>query len=99
MKLPSTAARPGPKNPGPENTDAKGDFKCKKVCSVCEQSQPLHQFHRRKSACDGHEGRCKGCRAPIRWRRNESGTPQPFNPDGVPRHGTCPMAKTYRRRK
>jgi len=41
--------------------------------------------------------RCRGCGAPIVWRRTEAGKWQPVNPDGVAHFATCPEAEGFRR--
>jgi hypothetical protein len=40
---------------------------------------------------------CRGCGAPIVWRRTEAGRFQPVNPDGVAHFATCPDAAAFRR--
>jgi len=41
--------------------------------------------------------RCRGCQAPIVWRRTEAGRWMPCNPDGTPHWATCPKAEAFRR--
>lgn len=40
---------------------------------------------------------CSGCGAPVEWRLNVAGRPEPFNSDGTSHFGNCPKAHLFRR--
>lgn len=42
--------------------------------------------------------RCRGCNAPIIWRKTEAGKNTPDNLDGTPHWATCPKAAAFKGR-
>tara|TARA_Y100000310_G_scaffold100468_1_gene98331 strand:- start:3671 stop:3916 length:246 start_codon:yes stop_codon:yes gene_type:complete len=42
-------------------------------------------------------GKCKGCRAYIRWIFTKNGKRMPVDPDGTPHFATCPKAQQFQK--
>jgi hypothetical protein len=47
--------------PGPTDVNLRPKISMEKTCSVCKETKPLSEFHRRKITADGYNGRCAVC--------------------------------------
>lgn len=67
---------------------------CGGGCSQLRQCPP----QAKELMMNNHTGTCRGCGAPIIWKRTRSGKWTPEDPDGKPHWATCPKSKDFKRK-